>query len=159
MIFSRLERAFEVKKKTFLQVLLVFSSISDLKKTSENVADKTFKLKSMTDTVAADLKELNCFLKDLLNSCCQQEKRCNFSLVARYSFKFTRCKITRYSLQNSPVTCCGSCSLQKVTRYSLQKLLVAKNHLLLVMKFAFYSLLVAKIINHSLKQSQVHKVM
>ena len=36
-------------------------------------------------------------------------------------------------------TRCRSYLLQKVTRYSLQKLFVAKNHLLLVVKFACYS--------------------
>ena len=72
--------------------------------------------------------------------------RRNFSLIARYSLKFTCCSLlvvkslTHYSLQNPLVTCCRSYSLQeitryslqKITRYSLQKLLVAKNHSLLV---------------------------
>ena len=60
--------------------------------------------------------------------------------VTFHSLLVTRCKITRYSLQNLLVTCCRSCSLQKITRYSLQKLLVAKNLSLLVAKFARYSL-------------------
>ena len=77
----------------------------------------------------------------------QNLTRRNFSLVAYYSLKFTRCsllvvkslvtccknhfllvaevarykKITRYSLPNSLVTCCRSCSLQKITRHSLRK--------------------------------------
>ena len=63
-------------------------------------------------------------------------------LVTRWihSLLVTRCKITRYLLQNSLVTRCRSCSLQKVTCYSLQKLLVAKNHSLLATKFARCSL-------------------
>ena len=99
--------------------------------------------------------------------------RRNFSLVVHYSFKFTRCqllvvkllvtrckilslvvaevarckKITRYSLQNSLVFLCRSCSLQKtlVARCKIRSLLVAevarcknshivKNQLLLVAK-------------------------
>ena len=109
--------------------------------------------------------------------------RRNFSLVAPYSLKFTRCSLlvvkslvtcckicsllvaevvrckeSRYSLQNLLVTRCRSCSLQKITRYSLQKLLVAKNHSLLVAKFARYSLqkfLVAKLTRYSLQNSLV----
>ena len=61
-------------------------------------------------------------------------------LVKTHSLLVTRCENTRYSLKNSPVTCCRSCSLQKVTRYSLQKLLFAKNHSSFVLKFACYSL-------------------
>ena len=87
--------------------------------------------------------------------------RRNFSLVARYSLKFTRCSLLVVK------------SLD--TRYKIRSLLVAKvarckNHSLLVAKFARYflqknnSLLVAegfllqKIIRHSLKQSQVNKI-
>ena len=75
-------------------------------------------------------------------------------LVTRWNSLVARCslqKITRYSLQNSLVSRCRSCSLQKITRYSLQKFLVAKNHSLLVANFARYLLqksLVAEI--HSL---------
>ena len=68
-----------------------------------------------------------------------------------HSLLVTHCNITRYSLQNSLVAHCRSCSLQEIIRYSLQKLLVAKHHSLLVAKFSSYSLqklLVAK--NHSL---------
>ena len=130
-------------------------------------------------------------------------RRRNFSLVARYSLKFTRSSllvikslVSRYKIRlffvvevtrwkNSLVAHCRSCSFQKITRYSLQKVLIAKNHSLLVAKFTPYLLqkllfaknhwlLVAKfalyslqqiiryslqkIIHHSLKQSQVHKV-
>ena len=60
--------------------------------------------------------------------------------ISFHSLLVTRCKITRFSLQNSLVTRCRRCSLQKITRYSLQRLLVAKHHLLLVAKFARYSL-------------------
>ena len=77
-------------------------------------------------------------------------------LVEIHSLLVTRCKITRYSLQNSLVTCCRSYSLQKFTRYSLQKLFVEKIHSLLVAKIARYSLqklLVAKI--HSLLVAKV----
>ena len=84
--------------------------------------------------------------------------RGNFSLVARYSLKFTRFSLL---VIKSLVTCCKIRSLlvakihsllvAKFARYSLQKLLVAKNHSLLVANFAHYSLqklLVAKV--HSL---------
>ena len=75
-------------------------------------------------------------------------RRLNFSLIARYSWKFTRCSLL---VVKSTVTRCKICSLRKITRYSLQKLLVAKNHSLLVAKFTRYplqKLLVAK--NHLL---------
>ena len=77
--------------------------------------------------------------------------RRNFSLVAPYSLKFTRCSLlvvkslvtcckicsllvaevvrckeSRYSLQNLLVTRCRSCSLQKITRYSFQNSLVTR---------------------------------
>ena len=107
------------------------------------------------------------------------EKRRNFSLITRYSLKFTllsllvvkslvtRCKIRSLgvaevarckkslvtccrirSLQRLLVTCYKICSLlvaevvrcKKIIRYSLQKLIVAKNHSLFVAKFARYSL-------------------
>ena len=55
--------------------------------------------------------------------------------VEIHSLLVTRCKITQYSLRNSLVTCCRSCLLQKITRYSLQKLFLVKNHSLLVAKF------------------------
>ena len=48
------------------------------------------------------------------------DSRRNFSLVARYSLKFTRCSLL----------------IAKFARYSLQKLLVAKIHLLLVAEIA-----------------------
>ena len=107
--------------------------------------------------------------------------RRNFSLVARYSLKFIRCSllvvkslVTRCKIcsllvaqvaccKKSLVTRCRSCLLQKITRFSLQKLLVAKNHLLLVANFACYSrqqvtcYLMQKIIHHTLKLSQVLK--
>ena len=78
--------------------------------------------------------------------------RHNFSLIARYSLKFTRCLLL---VVKSVVARCKICSLlvvevtrcKKITRYPLQKLLVAKNYSLLVAKFARYSLqklLVAK---------------
>ena len=59
--------------------------------------------------------------------------RRNFSLVARYSLKFTRCSLL----------------VVKSTRYSLQKLLVAKNHSLIVAKSTRYSL--QKITRYSLQ--------
>ena len=67
----------------------------------------------------------------------------NFSLVTCYLLKFTRCRTTRYSLQNLLVTCCRSCSLHKTTRYLLQKLLVSKTSL--VTRCKIRSLLVAKV--------------
>ena len=135
--------------------------------------------------------------------------RHNFSRVARYSLKFTRCslhvvkslvtrckirlllvaevtrcenllviswrscllqKFIRYSLQNSLVTRCKIRSLlvAKFARYSLQKLLVAKNNSLIIAKFACCSLqkllvaknnslLVAKFARHSLQKLLVTK--
>ena len=74
--------------------------------------------------------------------------RRNFSLVARYSSKFTRCSllvvkslVTRSKIRSLlvvEVARCKNCSLlvAKSTRYSLQKLLVAKNHSLLVAEVA-----------------------
>ena len=85
-------------------------------------------------------------------------RRRNFSLVARYSLKFTRCLllvvkslVTRCKIHPLLVAKNHSLPVAKFARYSLQKLLVAKNHSLLDAKFARYSLpkfLVAK--NHSL---------
>ena len=95
-----------------------------------------------------------------------QERKCNFSLVARYSLKFTRCsllvlkslltrcknslvtrcrsyslqKVTRYSLQISLVTCCRRCSLQEFTRYSLQNSLVIRCISCSLQKITRYSL-------------------
>ena len=61
------------------------------------------------------------------------QMRCNFSLV-------TRCKITRHSLQNLLVTPCRSCSLQKTTRYSLQNPLVTRCRSCLLQKTTHYLL-------------------
>ena len=82
----------------------------------------------------------------------------NFSLVACYQLKFTHCLLITVK---SFVSRCEIClllvaefvrhSLNKIARYSLQKLLVARNHSLLFAKFACYSLqklLLPK--NHSL---------
>ena len=79
--------------------------------------------------------------------------RCNFSLVACYSFKFTRCSLL---FVKSLVTCCKilldaevTCwknsfvtrckRLQKITSYSLQNSLVAR------CKICLHSLLVAEV--------------
>ena len=107
--------------------------------------------------------------------------RRNFSLVARYSLKFTRCSLLVVKslvarckfcsllivevarCKKSLATCCRSHSLQKITPYSLQKfcsLLVAKVHSLLIAKYALYSLqklLVAK--NHSLLFAKIHSLL
>ena len=61
--------------------------------------------------------------------------RCKESLVTRCR-SWSLQKITRCSLQNSLVTRCRSCLLQKIIRYLSQKLLVAKNHSLLVAEVA-----------------------
>ena len=59
-------------------------------------------------------------------------------------FTDTRCrsyllqKVTRYSLQKLFVAKNDSLFVSKFSHYSLQKFLVAKNHLLLVVKFACY---------------------
>ena len=86
-------------------------------------------------------------------------RRRNFSLIARYSLKFTRCsllvvkshvtrckirsllvaKITGNSLQNSLVTRCRSCLLQKFTCYSVQNSLVTRCRSCLLQKFTCYS--------------------
>ena len=109
--------------------------------------------------------------------CIRNKRRRNISLVARYSLKFTRCSlllvktfvtcckirlllvaevarckkslVTRF--QNLLVTRCRSCSFQKVTRYSLQKLLVAKKSF--VTRCKIRSILVAEI--HSLLITEV----
>ena len=60
--------------------------------------------------------------------------------VTFHSLLVTRCKITRYSLQNSLVTCCRSCSLQKFTRYALQNSLVTRCRSCSLQKFTRYSL-------------------
>ena len=88
----------------------------------------------------------------------------NFSLVALYSLKFTRCSllfvkslVPRWKIYSLLVVEVARCKIRsllvaKFRHYSLQKLLVAKNHSLLVAKFACYSLqklLVSK--NHSLQ--------
>ena len=84
--------------------------------------------------------------------------RHNFSLVARYSLKFTPCSllvvkslITRCKIRlllvaevarckKSLVTRCRSCSLQKITRYSLQNLLVTRCRSCSLQKITRYSL-------------------
>ena len=100
--------------------------------------------------------------------------RHNFSLIARYSLKFTRCLLL---VVKSVVARCKICSLlvvevtrcKKITRYPLQKLLVAKNYSLLVAKFARYSLqkllvaknnflLVAKFARYSLQKMFLQKI-
>ena len=85
--------------------------------------------------------------KKLLKNLYLHQLRRNFSLVARCSLKFTRCLLL---VAKSLVTRC------KFARYLLQKLLVAKNHSLLVSEVAhcrkslvtrwkFRSLLVAEV--------------
>ena len=69
-------------------------------------------------------------------------------LVEIHSMLVTRCKITSYALQNSLVTRCKSCSLQKVTCYSLQKIahyslqnsLITRCRSCSLQKFTCYSL-------------------
>ena len=73
--------------------------------------------------------------------------RCSL-LVEIHSMLVTRCKITSYALQNSLVTRCKSCSLQKVTCYSLQKIahyslqnsLITRCRSCSLQKFTCYSL-------------------
>ena len=92
--------------------------------------------------------------KILLN----QFERHNFSLVARYSLKFTRCLlldvnsfVTRCKIRsllvaevalckNSLATRCRSCSLQKFTGYSLQNSLVTLCRSCSLQIFTRYSL-------------------
>ena len=92
--------------------------------------------------------------------------RRNFPLVARHWLESTHCsllvaKSARYSLQKLLVAKNHSLLVAKFARYSLQKLLVAKNHSLLVAKFACYLLQkitrysLQTIIRHSLIQPQV----
>ena len=90
------------------------------------------------------------------------EKRPKFSLVACYSFLITRCKITRYSLQNSLVTRCRSCSLQKsiLALCKIRSLLVAEIHSLLVVKFARYSLQkFARYFNAEVARCKIHSLL
>ena len=101
--------------------------------------------------------------------------RRNFSLVARYLLKFTRCSllvvkslVVRCKIcsslvvevarcKKSLVTRCRSCSLQKITRYSLQNSLVTRCKICLLLLATSHLLLRAK--NHSshVKLSQVLK--
>ena len=87
-----------------------------------------------------------------------KKTRRNFSLVSRYSLKFspcsllfvkslvTRCKIHSLLIvevarcKKSLVTRCRSCSLQKTTRYSLQNLLVVCCRSCSLQKITRYSL-------------------
>ena len=72
-------------------------------------------------------------------------------LVEVHSLLVTPCKITRYSLQNLLVIRCRSCLLQKIFRYSFQNPLVTRCWSCSLQKITRYSLqklLVAK--NHSL---------
>ena len=83
----------------------------------------------------------------LQNSLVARCRSCSLQKITRYSLQkllvakhhsllvaeVARCK-------KSLVSPCRSCSLQKITRYPLQKLLVAKNRSLLVAKFACCSL-------------------
>ena len=62
----------------------------------------------------------------------RHQMRRNFSLVAGYSLKFTRCLLLVAEIH--PLL------FGKFARYSLQKFLVAKNNLWLIAKFACYSL-------------------
>ena len=89
--------------------------------------------------------------------------RRNFSLVACYSLKFTRCSllvvkslVTRCKIRSLLVAKNHVLLVAKSACYSLQKLLVVKNHSLLFAKYARYSLqklLVAK--NHLLLVAKV----
>ena len=101
--------------------------------------------------------------------------RRNFSLVGRYSLKFTRylllvikSLVTRYEIRsllvaknhslliaNLLVTCCRSCSLQKTTRYSLQNLLVTccrSCSLQKITRYSFQNLLVTRCRSCSLQK-------
>ena len=87
-----------------------------------------------------------CFYVDDKAVCIHGARR-NFSLVARYSLNFTHCLLL---VVKSLITRC------KIRSLLVEKLLVAKNHSLLVEEFARYSLqklLVAK--NHSLLVAEV----
>ena len=85
----------------------------------------------------------------------------NFTLfeeggVTFHSLLVTCCKITRYSLQKLLVAKNHSLLVAKFARYPLQKLLVAKNYSLLVAEFAshsFQKLLIPK--NYSLLVAEV----
>ena len=90
--------------------------------------------------------------------------RRNFSLVARYLLKFTRCSllvvkslVTRCKIRSLLVAEVARCKKSLVTRCKIRSLLVAKIHSLLVANFACYSrqqvtcYLMQKIIHHMLK--------
>ena len=84
--------------------------------------------------------------------------RCNFSLVARYSLKFTRCSllvvkslVTRCKIRSLLVAEVARCKKSLVTRCKIRLLLVAevaRGKKSLVTRFNIRSLLVAK--THSL---------
>ena len=59
-------------------------------------------------------------------------------LVEIHSLLATRCKITRYSMQKLLAAKNHSLLVAKFARYSLQKLLVAKIHSSLIVKFTRY---------------------
>ena len=87
-------------------------------------------------------------------------RRRNFSLVEIDSLLVvkslvTRCKIRLYSLQKLLVAKSHSLLVAKFTRYALQKMFAAKKHSLLVAKFARYSL--QKFTGYSLENSHVVK--
>ena len=71
-----------------------------------------------------------------------KSERRNFSLIARYSLKFTRCSlivvislVTRCKIRLLLVAKNHSLLVSKFARYSLQKLFVARNHSLLVANY------------------------
>ena len=115
---------------------------------------------------------------------CYRKQRRNFSVVPRYSLKFTRCLLlvvkslaTRFNIRSLLVAKIHSLLVVKFACYSLQKLFVAKIHSLLVAevarckksivtcsrisslqkitRYSLQKLLVAKITRYSLQNSLV----
>ena len=66
----------------------------------------------------------------------QNETRCNFSFVARYSLKFTRCSLL---IVKSLVTCCKICSLLVAEVAPCKKSLVTRCRNSSLQKIARYS--------------------
>ena len=96
-----------------------------------------------------------------------KKTRRNFSLVSRYSLKFSPCSLlvvksllTRCKIHSLLIAEVARCKKSLITRCKIHSLLVAKKHSLLLAKFAHYllqKLLVAK--NYSLLLAKNHSLL
>ena len=93
-----------------------------LVKVIDNIIEKYPSTKEFIDSNMKEVCEGESMtVEDLFCWFCFEAKlftRCSL-LVEIHSSLITRCKITRYSLQNSLVIPCRSCLLQKITLHSL----------------------------------------